>query len=436
MNDDNSKNQSENASKDTIHIYSEVAPLKKVLLFRPGHELDNLMPEYLDRLLFDDIPFLEAAQSEHDEFAPTLRFCGAEVVYLTDLVIESLTDPDVRNNFIHEFIYEAGIRGDRRTEIIYEHLAGLEDNVMLSRMISGVRKSDIPEYARKNLTDYLEADYPFLIDPMPNLYFTRDPFACAGNGVSIHRMSTVTRNRETLFGDYIFRYHPDYKNVPIWSARGVANALTADYAGCETMSGTCDSTIEGGDILVLNNEIIAIGISERTQPFAIEQYAKEILDPDKNSGFKKIIAVDIPKTRSFMHLDTVFTMVDYDKFTVHANLSSSMSFFILTLDQNRKLHIEEDSDNLENMLRKHLNLDSVTLIKCGGGHPVDSAREQWNDGSNTLAVAPGEVIVYSRNTATNRVLREHGIRTHVIPSSELSRGRGGPRCMSMPLIRG
>ena len=136
-----------------------------------------------------------------------------------------------------------------------------------------------------------------------------------------------------------------------------------------------------------------------------------------------------------MHLDTVFTMFDHDKFTVHAHLSDSKSFFIITLDENKKLHIEEDSDNLENMLRRQLGLDSVTLIKCGGGHPVDSAREQRNDGSITLAVAPGEVYMYSRNTATNRVLREHGIRTHVIPSSELSRGRGGPRCMSMPLIR-
>ena len=419
-----------------IHIYSEVEPLKKVLLFRPGHELENLMPEYLDRLLFDDIPFLEEAQKEHDEFASTLNYCGAEVVYLTDLVSESLIDDEIRNNFIREFILEAGIRGERRTEIIYEHLAGLENKVMLSRMISGVRKSDIPQYSRKNLTDYLEEDYPFLIDPMPNLYFTRDPFACAGNGVSIHRMSTVTRNRETLFADYIFRYHPDYKNVPIWFARGVANSASADYAGCETISGTCDSTIEGGDILILNKETIAIGISERTQPFAIEQYAKEILDPNKNSGFKKIIAIDIPKNRSFMHLDTVFTMVDHDKFTVHANLSDKMSFFILTLNDEGKLHIEEESDNLEHMLRRQLGLDSVTLIKCGGGHPVDAAREQWNDGSNTLAIAPGEVIVYSRNTTTNRVLREHGIRTHVIPSSELSRGRGGPRCMSMPLIRG
>ena len=137
-----------------------------------------------------------------------------------------------------------------------------------------------------------------------------------------------------------------------------------------------------------------------------------------------------------MHLDTVFTMVDKNKFTVHSNLQEHMNFFVLRLDEDHKLIIEDEQDDLENMLRKHLCLDNVEIIKCGGGHPVDAAREQWNDGSNTLAVAPGEVIVYSRNNVTNRILQEHGIKTHVIPSSELSRGRGGPRCMSMPFVRG
>ncbi|MGN1351035.1 MAG: arginine deiminase [Anaerovoracaceae bacterium] len=421
-----------------ISIHSEIAPLKKVMLFRPGRELENLVPEYLERLLFDDIPYLKTAQQEHDAFAETLKSCGAEVIYLDDLLKESITDRTVREQFIRQFIFEAGIRGERRTEMIYEHFAAMTDSDMIAQMISGVRKSEIPDYARKNLTDYLSDEYPFLIDPMPNLYFTRDPFACAGNGVSIHRMSTVTRNRETLFAEYIFRYHPVYKNVPHWFERSDNDVPSgaADYAGCEAISGSCDSTIEGGDILILNSETIAIGISERTQPYAIEHYAKAILDPESGAGFKKVIAIDIPKIRSFMHLDTVFTMVDKNKFTVHSNLQEHMNFFVLRLDEDHKLIIEDEQDDLENMLRKHLCLDNVEIIKCGGGHPVDAAREQWNDGSNTLAVAPGEVIVYSRNNVTNRILQEHGIKTHVIPSSELSRGRGGPRCMSMPFVRG
>ena len=270
-----------------INIYSEIEPLKKVLLFRPGRELNNLVPEYLDRLLFDDIPYLEVARQEHDAFASTLRQCGAEVVYLTDLIRESLTNPEVRKQFIHEFVSEAGIRGEKRTRMIYEYISSLSDEEMINMMIAGVRKSDIRDYSRKNLTDYLENDYPFLIDPMPNLYFTRDPFACAGNGVSIHRMSTVTRNRETLFADYIFRYNPEYHHVPLWFHRQTdpSEISHADYAGSNTISGSCDSTIEGGDILILNSTTIAIGISERTQPYAIETYAKHILDPEVNSGF-------------------------------------------------------------------------------------------------------------------------------------------------------
>lgn len=433
-------NEKRNISNITgpINIYSEIDPLKKVLLFRPGTELNNLVPEYLDRLLFDDIPYLEVARQEHDAFAAVLRKCGAEVVYLTDLIRGSITDPEVRKQFIYEFISEAGIRGEKRTRMIYDHFSSLTDEEMINTMIAGIRKSDIRDYSKKNLTDYLENDYPFLIDPMPNLYFTRDPFACAGPGVSIHRMFTVTRNRETLFADYIFRYNPEYKNVPLWFHRAgeSSDSHYADYAGCEAISGSCDSTLEGGDILILNSSTIAVGISERTQPYAIETYAKHILDPEANTGFKKVIAIDIPKNRSFMHLDTVFTMVDHDKFTIHYQLSDHMSFFIITMNDNGHLHIEEEHDDLRGMLMKHLELDDVTLIKCGGGHPVDAAREQWNDGSNTLAVAPGEVIVYSRNTATNRILNDHGIKTHIIPSSELSRGRGGPRCMSMPLIRG
>ena len=193
------------------------------------------------------------------------------------------------------------------------------------------------------------------------------------------------------------------------------------------------ATIEGGDILVLNEKTIAIGISQRTTPQAIEILAKKLLREE--TGFSNILAIDIPKSRSFMHLDTVFTMVDRDKFTVHPNISDALKVFVLERGGHDSIQITEEKGSLENILRSHLELDQVDLIKCGGSNVIDAAREQWNDGSNTLAVAPGVVVVYSRNHVTNRILQEHGIETIVIPSSELSRGRGGPRCMSMPLIR-
>jgi len=398
-----------------INVYSEIGNLKKVLLHRPGKELENLMPEYLDRLLFDDIPYLKIAQEEHDAFAQIFRDKGVEVVYLEDLAAESLINDEVKSKFIDEYIEEAGIKENRETGILKEYFLSFSDNkAMVLKMMEGIRKSEIKDYKGPGLAEFLSDQYPFIIDPMPNLYFTRDPFASIGNGVSIHKMLTVTRNRETLFGKYIFNYNPLYKGTKLFYDR------TEDYS------------LEGGDILVLNKETIAVGISQRTHPNAIEKFANSILTEE--NSFKKVMAIDIPKTRAFMHLDTVFTMVDYDKFTMHPNIKSDIVVYVLT-KVDGKLNISEERGSLEEVLQKELNLDKVKLIKCGGDSVIDASREQWNDGSNTLCISPGEVIVYSRNYVTNQILEEEGIKIHIMPSSELSRGRGGPRCMSMPLVR-
>ena len=399
-----------------IHNTSEIGRLRRVMLHRPGAELENLMPEYLERLLFDDIPYLKEAQKEHDTFADCLRAQGVEVVYLGDLVVESLTDGDVRRDFIRQFLDEADIREARMRESLEEYLSAMPDREMVATMMAGVRKEQLRTGSAR-LGDYLSAadSYPFAVDPMPNLYFTRDPFATIGTGVSIHKMHTPTRNRETLFGKFIFEHHPLYKNAPRWYDRGQTTSL------------------EGGDILVLSPQVLAVGISQRTREDSIDALAETVLSHSKT--FRKILAFNIPKTRSFMHLDTVFTMVDCDKFTVHPNILSSITVFVMELDENRKMTIRQENGRLEDILKEHLGLDHVTLIPCGQGSEIDAAREQWSDGSNTLAIAPGEVVVYSRNYVTNRSLEEAGIRIHTIPSAELSRGRGGPRCMSMPLWR-
>ena len=398
-----------------INVNSEIGKLKKVLLHRPGKELENLMPEYLERLLFDDIPYLKIAQEEHDEFANILRNNGVEVVYLEDLVAESIANDDVKTQFIDEFIEEAGVKEDRETNLLREYFQSFSNKDMILKMMEGIRKTELKGYKLKNLTDYLNNDYPFIIDPMPNLYFTRDPFATVGNGATIHKMHTVTRNRETLFAKYIFNCNPLYKETKLWYDR------------------TEDFSIEGGDVLVLNDKTVAVGISQRTHPNAIEKLANKLLTEDSN--FDKILAIDIPKQRTFMHLDTVFTMVDYDKFTMHPNIRNNMSVYVLERDKSGKIVISAEKGTLEDILKKYLNLDKIKLIKCGGNSIIDAAREQWNDGSNTLCIAPGEVIVYSRNYVTNQVLQDEGIKTYIMPSSELSRGRGGPRCMSMPLVR-
>ena len=228
-------------------------------------------------------------------------------------------------------------------------------------------------------------------------------------------MHTVTRNRETLFGRFIFEHNPWYKNAPRWYDRSASSSL------------------EGGDILVLSPQVLAVGISERTEGDSIDQLAQTVLSQSRT--FRKVLAFNIPKSRSFMHLDTVFTMVDRDKFTVHPNILSDITVFVMELEEDGRMQIRQENGRLEDILKEHLGLAQVTLIPCGQGHAIDAAREQWSDGSNTLAIAPGEVVVYTRNYVTNRSLEEAGIRIHAIPSAELSRGRGGPRCMSMPLIR-
>lgn len=400
-----------------IKVTSEIKPLKKVLLHRPGLELENLTPEYLDRLLFDDIPYLEVAQQEHDAFAQVLRNNGVEVVYLHELAAQVMEDEEVKEKFIKQFIEEAEIKNTEAQESVYNFLKSIEDNEELIRKtMSGINKNELPQINKKSLADYVEEDYPFIADPMPNLYFTRDPFASIGNSISLNKMYSVTRNRETIYSDYIFRYHPDYKDTQRVYDRNF------------------DYHIEGGDILNLTEKVLAIGISQRTEAKAIEKIANKIFFETEDNKIETILAFKIPKSRAYMHLDTVFTQVDYDKFTIHPQIQGPLEIFEISKGENNTLNLIQEEMTLQEILSKHLNCD-VKLIQCGGGDYVISQREQWNDGSNTLCIKPGEVVVYSRNYVTNQILKEHGITIHVIPSSELSRGRGGPRCMSMPLER-
>lgn len=403
-----------------IKVTSEIKPLKKVLLHRPGEEIENLTPEYLERLLFDDIPYLKVAQQEHDAFADILRQNGVEVVYLHELVAEVIANEEVKEEFINQFIIEAKIKNKKMQDIVYNYLKEFKNNEELIRKtMSGINKKELPKSNQISLSDLVEGDYPFITDPMPNLYFTRDPFASIGNGISLNKMYSETRNRETIYAHYIFKYHPDFKDQ-------VEKFYDRDF----------EYHIEGGDILNLTEKTIAIGISQRTEANAIEKIAKKIFFHSENKDIETILAFNIPNTRAFMHLDTVFTQIDYDKFTIHPGIQGPLQVFEITKgDKEDKLNIKEINSKLEDILAYHLGVEKVTLIQCGGGDKVIADREQWNDGSNTLCIKPGEVIVYSRNYVTNRILQEYGIITHIIPSSELSRGRGGPRCMSMPLER-
>ena len=394
-----------------------------MLLHRPGEEIENLTPDLMERLLFDDIPYLKIAREEHDAFAEVLRENGAEVLYLEKLAAEAVSqNNDIKSRFVSQFIDEAGVESQAIKETLSDYLINMDSQEMIDTMMAGIRTNIEPmqELKRSSLYDQVNNTYPFICDPLPNLYFTRDPFATIGHGITLNRMRTITRRRETIFAKYIFENHPRFKDadLPIWFDRD------------ET---TC---IEGGDELILSDKVIAIGISQRTDSASIEKFAKTIFESE-STNFETVLAFHIPAARAFMHLDTVFTQVDYDKFTIHPEIEGPLTVYSIQRDKNSSngLKVIQQEDVLENILERYLGR-KVTLIKCGNGDPIFSAREQWNDGSNTLAIEPGKVVVYSRNHITNRILEEeYGLKLCVIPSSELSRGRGGPRCMSMPLIR-
>nr|WP_036228357.1 arginine deiminase [Mesoplasma photuris] len=387
-----------------IKVFSEIGKLNTVLVHRPGDEIENLVPDLLERLLFDDIPFEREAIKEHDAFTKILRDNGVKVLYIEEMTAEALDqNPNLREGFVDKFI-EEGINNPKYKNEFKKFLMAMNNLDMVNKMIAGTKKSEV------GIKD--NDDYPFIADPLPNVLFQRDPFASVGNGITMNHMWSETRNRETLFPDFMFSNHKDYKGqVPYFYKRD------EKYP------------IEGGDVMVLNKEVLIIGVSQRTSMEAINIAAKKIF---AEGSYKRIIVLDLPKSRAFMHLDTVFTNVDYDKFIAHPLIFDNVDKFkIYEITPDGKKEIKKPLIELLSELVKK----PVQIIKCGGDDPIAAGREQWNDGTNHLVIAPGVVIAYERNWVTIDLMKKAGIKVLTMPSAELSRGRGGPRCMSMPLDR-
>ncbi|MBM5611394.1 arginine deiminase [Listeria seeligeri] len=403
--------------ENTLNITSEIGKLRTVLVKRPGSELENITPEYLHSLLFDDIPYLKMMQKEHDYFVKTMQDAQIEVLYLENLAAEALRESGDKEIFLTKMIQESS-QLDASALYVRDYLMSFDEKDMIKKLMSGVKKSEIPARKKKHLNEMMENQYPFFLDPLPNLYFTRDPAAVIGNGVTINKMFQPARRKESMFMELILQHHPRFskQEIPIWTDR------------------EAQFPMEGGDELILNKETILIGVSERTDARAVEQLAENLFS--RETQIKRVLAVEIPETRSFMHLDTVFTMVNYDQFTIHPaiqNQQGELNVYILEQGDNG-LEITPRKD-FQRVMAEVLEVPEVDFIPCGGEDVIVSAREQWNDGANTLAIAPGEVITYDRNQVSNELLRSAGIKVHEVISSELSRGRGGPRCMSMPLVR-
>ena len=347
-----------------IHNFSEIGKLNKVLLHRPGKELEALTPATLERLLFDDVPYLKIAQEEHDNFARVLRENGVEVVYYVDEVAKAIADPARQIQLVNDFLNISKIHAKGLRASMTSYLLNMPPKQMVAELIAGIKRSEVATKEATSLMDLVEDDYPFVSDPMPNLYFTRDPGACVGNGINIHRMHTPARKRESLLLKYMYLYNRDFATEE--------NKQWYDLS---------DSySIEGGDVLVLSKDIVAVGLSQRTTVSGAETFARNLL---QNSGFKKVLAFDIPETRAFMHLDTVFTMVDYDKFTIHPEIEGPLSVYEMMLDEHGELKFAALKDELKDILALELKLPAVDLIRCGGGDLLAAQR-----GSGTTARIP------------------------------------------------
>lgn len=397
-----------------VNVYSEVKKLKIVLLHRPGLELENIEPDLLEELLFEDIPYLKKAQQEHDYFAKVLKDNGVEVKYVTDLLTNTLEKKGLKEQFVDEYLNLSEVKNQYILEALKEYLLSFETKEMVRKIIGGVRIDEF-KLKKKSFSTVVHLNKKFYLLPLPNLYFQRDPVAFVGRGALINRMKTKARRRESLFMKYVLKYSDEFSDIPIY------------YDMNEPFS------IEGGDVLVLSDKVLAIGISQRTDPESIEKVANKIFY-ESDESFETILAINMPKKRAYMHLDTIFTMVSENKFLVHSKLETSLHVYVLKKNTD-EIEVTEEDLQLEDVLKKYLERNDIELIKCGGDDEIAAKREQWNDGSNVLAISPGTVIAYERNYVTNQLLREKGVNVIEIPSSELSRGRGGPRCMSMPICR-
>ncbi|AYD89776.1 arginine deiminase [Actinomyces sp. 2119] len=401
----------------SFSVDSEIGRLRQVILHRPGREMLRLTPQNKDSLLFDDVLWLERAQQEHDQLARTLTDRGVEVLYLGDLLAQTLEVAEARD-FVLANTFNENTCGPRAAEALHGLMQGLPAAELAEILVAGATRRELQERVpvADSLVLSLLEDDDLLLAPLTNHLFTRDTSCWVYGGVSINSMTKQARRRETVNYQAIYRWHPFFadQEFPVWS-----EGLAAGPA-----------TVEGGDVEVIGNGAVLVGVSERTCPQGVERLASRLFTSGEVS---QVIAVEMSRNRAQMHLDTVMTMVDVGTFVKYADLGM-LPTVTLRPDGAGMSVTRHAPEDMHRVIAQALGLDDLKVLTT----PQDSlaaAREQWDDGCNTLAVSPGVVVTYERNVATNDYLASNGIEVLPVPGSELGRGRGGPHCMSCPVLR-